>query len=707
MTDKPADIPPAPASMSVDQALQRAVACHRDGQLQQAEQLYRAILEVQPLHADANHNLGALALGVGKPEVGLPFLRKALESHPEQRQYWLSYADALLQAGQWDGARQLTVAARQHGLDGDVVALLEARLAAPRAQARVHQAPYAAAIAKREAGQYGDAAALLLDRIDSHPQDADAFALLAQMYMLENRPAEAKSVLDRAAAIAPDAVLVKINVARLSLQERQLEHALKSAHEAYQVAPQNLEAVVVLAAALGANQRDIEAMRLIDMVLVAKPEYAEALANRALIHIRSGAPAAALADLESALAIKPFLKQLWPLVGALRGEKRDTAGAISALQTGLSLDPENVDLMTNLGNYLLQAKDLPAAVAILESATSKAPGNFAGWANLGAALQADGRNEAARQAYATAWKLNPGAVDVASNLGKLEFEERQWAQALNHFAHVLALQPNRPDILFSQALSLEALGRETEAVRAFQAYLVLKPEDPNGAGMKLAKLGVIALPARASKAHMETLYEVRANFWDAPSHYFAPDLVADAVARVNPAAEKSDILDAGCGTGLVALKLLALSRRMDGVDLSLPMIEVARKKNIYTALHVEDLVTYLETHTGQYDVVVSAATLIHFGDLAPIFAATATSLRDDGIFVFTLFPTSDDSGGQEITVAPFAEYDRGGCYAHSRNYVIRLAGEHGFAVEILETHVHEYFKGTEIPGLLVALRLGA
>ena len=53
--------------LTVDQALQQGVAAHREGKLQEAERLYRAILQVQPNHPDANHNLGGLAVAVGKP----------------------------------------------------------------------------------------------------------------------------------------------------------------------------------------------------------------------------------------------------------------------------------------------------------------------------------------------------------------------------------------------------------------------------------------------------------------------------------------------------------------------------------------------------------------------------------------------------------------------------------------------------------------
>ena len=58
--------------LTIDQAIQQGVAAHKEGKLEEAEKLYRAILE-QPSHADANHNLGVLVVSAGKVQEVLPF----------------------------------------------------------------------------------------------------------------------------------------------------------------------------------------------------------------------------------------------------------------------------------------------------------------------------------------------------------------------------------------------------------------------------------------------------------------------------------------------------------------------------------------------------------------------------------------------------------------------------------------------------------
>ncbi|MDG2443076.1 MAG: tetratricopeptide repeat protein, partial [Luminiphilus sp.] len=105
--------------LTVDQALQQGVAAHKEGQLQDAERLYRAILQAQPNHPDANHNLGLLAVAVGKPLEAIPLFKLALEANPQMEQFWLSYIDALITLGRFDEAKRVLVEDEKSGVSSD------------------------------------------------------------------------------------------------------------------------------------------------------------------------------------------------------------------------------------------------------------------------------------------------------------------------------------------------------------------------------------------------------------------------------------------------------------------------------------------------------------------------------------------------------------------------------------------------------------
>ena len=68
--------------LSAEDALKQGIEAHKAGQVQEADRIYTAILKVQPKHPDANHNMGVLAVGVGKIKEALPFLKIALETSP-------------------------------------------------------------------------------------------------------------------------------------------------------------------------------------------------------------------------------------------------------------------------------------------------------------------------------------------------------------------------------------------------------------------------------------------------------------------------------------------------------------------------------------------------------------------------------------------------------------------------------------------------
>ena len=114
--------------LTIEQALQQGIAVHRAGKLEEAERLYRVILQSQPAHPDANHNLGVIAVSVNKADVALPLLKTALEANPKIELFWLSYIDALIKEKQFDNAKQALNQADKQGVATEKLNVLEIQL---------------------------------------------------------------------------------------------------------------------------------------------------------------------------------------------------------------------------------------------------------------------------------------------------------------------------------------------------------------------------------------------------------------------------------------------------------------------------------------------------------------------------------------------------------------------------------------------------
>ena len=114
--------------LTIDQALQQGIAAHKEGKLQDAERLYRAILQAQPKHPDANHNLGVLAVAVDKPLEAIPLFKLALEANPQIEQFWISYVDALIKVERFNEANRVLVEGERSGVCSDKLDAIKQRL---------------------------------------------------------------------------------------------------------------------------------------------------------------------------------------------------------------------------------------------------------------------------------------------------------------------------------------------------------------------------------------------------------------------------------------------------------------------------------------------------------------------------------------------------------------------------------------------------
>lgn len=118
-------------------ALQAAVDHHQAGRLAEAEALYRQVLQAAPDHAQALHNLGALANQSGRPQLALPLLQAALQRRGQHPGYWLTLAQCRYLLGEWEEAEATLERASALGLRHPGYAELQAAMHGPEGGSKV------------------------------------------------------------------------------------------------------------------------------------------------------------------------------------------------------------------------------------------------------------------------------------------------------------------------------------------------------------------------------------------------------------------------------------------------------------------------------------------------------------------------------------------------------------------------------------------
>ena len=106
-------------NLTLDEALKKGVEAHAAGQIQEANRFYLSILKAQPKHPDANHNMGALCMDVGKVQEALPFFKAAVTATPSAVKFWLDYIDALIKLDRTFDANAAFKQAKNNGAKGE------------------------------------------------------------------------------------------------------------------------------------------------------------------------------------------------------------------------------------------------------------------------------------------------------------------------------------------------------------------------------------------------------------------------------------------------------------------------------------------------------------------------------------------------------------------------------------------------------------
>jgi len=153
--------------------------------------------------------------------------------------------------------------------------------------------------------------------------------------------------------------------------------------------------------------------------------------------------------------------------------------------------------------------------------------------------------------------------------------------------------------------------------------------------------------------------------------YRVPHRVADIVLGRHPR-RKLDLLDLGCGTGLLGLCLGHLNGDLVGVDLSARMLDQAAPLGLYAELRQADAQAELSaTLAARYDCIAACDVFIYIGDLSDLIPAAFRALRPGGALIFSCEEASAAEGELRLRAS--------GRYAHSRVSIASLCREAGFA----------------------------
>ena len=429
---------------------------------------------------------------------------------------------------------------------------------------------------------------------------------------------------------------------------------------------------------------------------------AEKLAQRQLL--RRAVELLRTKNVAKAQEVLPAILGRWPdqpdalhFLGVLEHQRGHSDKALELIRRSIAIAPTAPDPWNNLGNVLVELHRFDEATEAYEKCLALHPDFADALNNLATIYRRRGLHEQSEALCRRVLSLQPDRAQAWYDLSLTLLERGQVEEGLMANSRAIVLWPRHLQARNAVPRALVHLGRLDEAAQLYRDWLEVDPDNPV-IQHNLAACSGAAAPQRASDGYVERTFDAFAATFDANLSalgYRAPQLVA-ALLRELVATQSRPlaIADLGCGTGLCGPLIRDLAGSLDGCDLSAGMLEKAKRRQTYDALHHQELVAYLLDHDATFDALVCADTLCYFGELDQVASSAASALRSDGVFVFTVEALPDDTT-EHYHLQPH------GRYAHQRDYVVQALRKFGLMPTAVQHEVLRFEAGQPVHGWLV------
>ena len=433
--------------LTIEQALQQGVAAHKEGNLKDAERLYRAILQSQPQHPDANHNLGILAVSESKSVEALPLFKTALEANPKIEKFWVSYIEALIKEKKFDSARQVLEQAKKQGVDRGILNSLKGQLSPKIEKLNFADIPPQELrnilIAHYQKGRFSDAEKLSKEITQDFPRHCFAWKVLGAVLEATGRKSEAVDANQTAVELSPQDAAAHFNLGNTLKELGRLDEALASYINA----------------------------------IAWKPDFVEAHYNIGNTRKELGSLDAAEASYRQAILLKPAFAEAHYNLGITLQELCRSDESEESYTQAIALKPDFVEAHFNLGNMLKELGRLNEAEASYRQAIALKPDYTEAYGNLGNTLKELGRLDEAEASYLQAIVLKPDFAEAHNNLGVTLQELGRFDEAEASYRQAITLKPNRfIDVYDYLGVILQKKEKFDEAEVCFKKWSSLKPK---------------------------------------------------------------------------------------------------------------------------------------------------------------------------------------------------------------------------------------
>jgi tetratricopeptide (TPR) repeat protein len=180
---------------------------------------------------------------------------------------------------------------------------------------------------------------------------------------------------------------------------------------------------------------------------------------------------------EAAPYLDASVRERWNDYGIGLLLQGDLKAAEAAFRKVTVMDPKYADGSVNVARGLLQEGNVTDAIAMLDSAIAINPRLASAHYFMGTALKTLGRYDEALRHLRLATEQYPRDRVVLNQIGRIQFLQRQFDEAIGTFKRVLLVDPEDLQAHYNLMLCYRGIGDTTQAAREQALYTRFKADE--------------------------------------------------------------------------------------------------------------------------------------------------------------------------------------------------------------------------------------
>jgi tetratricopeptide (TPR) repeat protein len=354
--------------MMITDQIELAKNLHRQGLLDEASEIYLALLKEYPEHADAMHLMGLIAAQNRNPRLAIDWISKALHIEPANPKFHNNLATAYLDIEDYPSAVNAydkAIQCREDYVDayfnkGIALIHLKKHDLAIQAfkQAISLDSNFAEALillgnSLKEVGRVDEAIDSYAKAESLTPENAGLLYNLGNAYKAQNEFKLAIKQYDKCIAIAPDFIGAYVNRGVVLKELGSFEEALASQEQAILIDGKCAEAYLNSGNVLKELGRFEEAIVKYEHAITNKTDYIEAYLNRGVSLEKLNRSDEAIANFEKAISIKNDYVEAYFNKGSSLEKSNRFDEAIACYEKAISIKDDYADAYWNKSLVLL------------------------------------------------------------------------------------------------------------------------------------------------------------------------------------------------------------------------------------------------------------------------------------------------------------------------------------------------------------------